>query len=58
MAFLDDGLNGDGERNDGFYFARIEAAKIGQFFILAENNEAVGLLPEKGFREPFLVNKP
>lgn len=58
MAFLDDGLNGDGERNDGFYFARIEAAKIGQFFILAENNEAVGLLPEKGFREPFLVKKP
>ena len=57
LPFNDDGLNGDGQRNDGFYFARIEAEKIGQFYVLAENAEAVALFPEKAGRDMVPVKK-
>jgi CotH kinase protein len=50
INFNDDGLNGDATPNDHLFFAKIESSKIGEFYILAENLEAISMFPAQAPR--------
>jgi spore coat protein CotH len=56
LAMTDDGKNGDATAADGVFSATVDAAKIKEFYIAAENVDAATTLPERASYEFFRVN--
>ncbi len=55
VAMLDNGQNGDATAGDGIFTAKVEAAKIKQYYLIAENDDMASLLPERASFEFFEV---
>ena len=54
LPMLDDGQHNDDAAGDGVWGVVFDK-KIGQYYIIAENEEAVSLLPERGGKEFFEI---
>ena len=54
LPMLDDGQHNDDAAGDGIWGVVFDK-KIGQYYIIAENEEAVSLLPERGGKEFFEI---
>ncbi len=56
MAMTDDGTNGDATAGDGIYTAEVAAAKVKQYYVAAESEEAAATFPERASYEFLKVN--
>jgi hypothetical protein len=56
VKMTDDGQNGDITAGDGVFAASVSADKIKEYYIIAENDDAASLLPERASYEFFRVN--
>ncbi len=56
VPLFDDGTNGDIAAGDGIFSATLESAKVKQWYIAAENDNAAATLPERASFEFFKID--
>ena len=56
VPLFDDGTNGDLAAGDGIFSATLESAKVKQWYIAAENDDAAATLPERASFEFFKID--